>query len=446
MMPRTPRLEQKEWYASIPRSGRKATLAGFVIMASTFGGFGVWASTAPIAGAVIAQGSFVAVGNNKVIQHLEGGVIAEILVAEGDIVEAGATLVRLDETHARANLRRLSLRQVRLQAMRTRLLQEAQGATDLRFSTAVEDIRTDPAVDAILDAQTLAFDVRNRQLVSDIEILERSKSALEERIIGAQEQLAAIADQTVFYEEEHAAKEGLFERGYVEKPAVLSIKRALANMRGEKGRLLADIGDSRERIERADAQIAKARTAMAETAVNELHQVSADLDDVGEQILAARNVLDRIEITSPVRGIVVDLGFHSPGGVIESGTKVMEIVPLDGGIHIEVEIQPRDIDNVFQGQGALVRLTALNQRTTPMMPAEVVYLSADALPRQDRGPVAERYTARLALDDEALKRLAQFEARPGMPAEVYIQSRERTFMDYLMEPITDSMSRSFREL
>jgi HlyD family type I secretion membrane fusion protein len=140
------------------------------------------------------------------------------------------------------------------------------------------------------------------------------------------------------------------------------------------------------------------------------------------------------------------MGFHSPGGVIESGTKVMEIVPLDVGIHIEVEIQPRDIDNVFQGQDALVRLTALNQRTTPMLPAEVVYLSADALPGHDRGPVAERYTARLKLDVEALKQLDHFEARPGMPAEVYIQSRERTFMDYLMEPITDSMSRSFREL
>jgi HlyD family secretion protein len=235
----------------------------------------------------------------------------------------------------------------------------------------------------------------------------------------------------------------------IRKPEVLALQRAKANLQGEIGRILGEIGDARERISRTKEQIHGVRKVAIKAVVEQMHETHAELNDVRERIRSASGILSRIQITAPVRGIIVKLRYHTPGGVIEAGKNILEIVPLNEELLIEVRVRPQDIDNVRRGQRAVVRLTALSQRTTPMISGEVVYVSADALPNEkttQQSPPADVYVARVKLDSaEMATILANFPPVPGMPAEVYIQTAERTFFEYLMQPIKDSMSRAFRE-
>jgi HlyD family secretion protein len=199
---------------------------------------------------------------------------------------------------------------------------------------------------------------------------------------------------------------------------------------------------------RGREQIAAARKAAIKTAVEQLHDVRAELGDVRERIRTARGVLDRIQIVAPVRGVVVKLRYHTPGGVIEAGKNIMEILPLQTEVIIEARIRPQDIDHVKRGQHAMVRLTALNQRLTPIIAGQVVYVSADAVPDEKKGvqqAPSDIYLARIALDPKEATSIPAFTPTPGMPAEVYITTSERTFFEYLTRPIRDSMARAFRE-
>lgn len=440
--------EDDQWYADVPRSARRHTLFGAAVLGATCMGFGVWGSTAPIAGAVVTSGVFVATGQNKIVQHLEGGVIREILVREGDVVEEGQTLVLLDEVAPRAELRRLELRRLRLSAMDARLQAEMREEEKVVFP---EDVltaaREDASVARMLESQRMTFEARRSNLESEIATINEGIKALQERIEGSKVQLTGVHQQIALLEEEIEAKSHLLKQGLVRKPELLLLQRARANLQGEIGRLHGEIGDARERIARAREQIAGARKAAIKTAVEQLHEVRAELNDVQERIVAAKGVLDRVRITAPVKGVVVKMRYHTPGGVIEPGKSIMEILPLNTELILEGRIRPQDIDIVKRGHRAMVRLTALNQRITPMVSGEVVYLSADALPDEKKGSQAtsDVYIVRVRLDESEAMKVPGFTPTPGMPAEMYIKITERTFLQYLMRPIQDTMSRAFRE-
>jgi len=440
----------KTWYADIPRSARMPTLFGVVVLGVSVLGFGVWGGTAPIAGAVVASGMFVATGQNKIIQHLEGGVIREILVREGDRVEPNQTLVHLDETAPRAELRRLELRHMRLMAMDARLQAEMRESSDIDFPKIVLSALQDPDVTTIVENQRLTFEAKRRALDSEIATIRDGINALQERINGSKVQVAGVHEQLRLLNEEIEAKEHLLKSGFVRKPELLVLQRAYANLQGEVGRLQGEMGDARERIARANEQIAGVKKTAIKSAVEQLHEVRSELHDVRERIRAAKGVLDRVTITTPVRGVVVKLRYHTAGGVIEAGKNIMEILPLDAELIIEVRIRPQDIDSVKRGQHAMVRLTALSQRITPMIAGEVIYVSADALPDEKKGiqqqTAADIYVARVKLDPEQAASLQGFTPTPGMPADVFITTVERTFFEYLTKPIRDSMARAFREL
>lgn len=438
----------RDWYADIPRSARFATLFGIATLLVSAIGFGYWGQMAPIAGAVVTNGAFVATGHNKVVQHLEGGVVREILVREGDVVEPGQLLIQLDETSARAELRRLVLREGRLAAMEARLRSEAREDDVLALGDEVVRLAaSDPDIAAIIQAQRLTFEARKASRVSEIATLKGSIDAIQERIGGGEMQLQSIREQLGFIEEEHQAKDMLLRGGIMRKPEVLALQRAMASLRGEIGRIVGEIGDARERIARTNEQITGVRKSGVKVAVEQMHEVSAELNDVRERIHAARRLLERIQITAPVRGAVVKLRYHTPGGVIEAGKSILEIVPLHEELIIEVRVRPQDINSVKRGQSATVRLTALRQRVTPMISGEVVYVSADALPDETRGQSVspDVYVARIRLEPREAALIEGFQPNPGMPAEVYITTAERTFFEYVMQPIKDSMSRAFRE-
>ncbi|NJL07185.1 MAG: HlyD family type I secretion periplasmic adaptor subunit [Bacteroidales bacterium] len=412
-------------------------------------GFGLWGGTAPIAGAVVATGAFVATGQNRIVQHLEGGVIRSINVNEGDVVEPGQTLVLLDDTTPKAELRRLELRQARLLAMGARLQAEIEQRDTYSEPGELAQITDDPDVLKILGTQRLTFQARRKSMDSDIAALQDGINALQQRIDGSTTQRKFVHKQLGLIQEELTSKEKLLESGFIRKPEVLAIARAKANLEGEIGRLTGEIGDARERIARSHEQIQSIRNTMVKTAVDQMHEVNAELYDVRERMRAAHRVLERITVTAPVRGIVVKKRYHTEGGVIEPGKNILEIVPLEEELLIEARVRPQDIDHVKRGQAASVRLTSLNRRTTPMVTGEVVYLSADAVQDETRSHTpltsSDVYVVRVRLDATEAAAIPGFSPVPGMPAEVFIKTAERTFFEYLMRPIHDSFQRAFRE-
>ncbi|TMV08921.1 HlyD family type I secretion periplasmic adaptor subunit [Ruegeria sediminis] len=433
------------WYSEVPRSITRLAWIGLILLAICFGGFGVWSFRAPLAAAVIAQGSFVATGRNKIVQHLEGGIIEEIQVAEGDAVEAGDILMTLDQTSAESNERELFVRKMRLQAMSERLLAEYGEEDKLEFSAELLAASDDFEVASILDSQKLTFEVSRKTLLNDIALLERNMEALRIRESGFAAQLEAMTRRSEILKEEYDTKNSLFEKGLVRKGELNTIRRVQAEADGQLARLQAEIDEISQMMLKYEEQVTRTRQAYRQAALDELGLIEADLESVREKARQARSVLDRAVVRAPVTGTVVRLHFYTTGGVIETGEPIAEILPADAPLIIEAQIPRTDIDSVVTGQKATVRLVALNQRTTPVLNGEVFYVSADALLEESSGIPQEVYLARISLPVEEMDRVRGFVPTPGMPAEIMIQTEERTFASYIAKPIVDSMSRAFRE-
>lgn len=434
-----------KWYADVPRSIWKQTVFGMLLLLITFGGFGTWALTAPLASAVISQGSFVATGQNKIVQHFGGGVIKELLVNEGDLVEEGQPLVLLDETAAAARDRELFLRRARLEAIASRLQSQYEGTEVMRSSEFLKDRMADPEIVGIVESQKLNFDAQRMKLDGQLQILEQNILSLEFRAEGYDRQKASYEQQLQLLRDEHHAKSILFDKGLLRGTEIKALERAIADADGQIGRLESEIGQAISQVERTRQEIAQAQRGYGEEALDRLQSIQSELDMVREQSREAENVLQRASILAPVSGTVVRSFYHTNGGVIESGKSVMEILPSDVPLLIEAQVGRTDIDSVRVGQLATIRLSALNQRTTPVLEGHVVYVSADALSSEQAGKPHDVYMARIDIPAGQLARVRGFQPTPGMPAEIMIQIEERTFFDYLAKPVKDSMSRAFTE-
>jgi HlyD family type I secretion membrane fusion protein len=434
-----------EWFAGVPRSITKHTLIGLSLIAVCFGGFGTWALTAPLAAAVIAQGSFVATGQNKIVQHLEGGIIKDILVDEGDHVQVNQPLILLDRTAAQANERQLFLRQARLEAITARLTAEAENSPNIKYPEVLSKSLGDPDVSAIIDSQEQHFRGSQSRLNSEIGLLNQNIEALKYRAEGYKRQLDSMKRQHVLLEEEYEGKKILLSQGLIRKTEVSAIRRAIADAEGQSGQLASEVAETNAQIKKLDQQIIQTISTFSQASLDELQKIEAELDNVREESRAAENVLERASINAPVAGTVVRMYYHTAGGVIESGKSILEILPADVPLIIEAQIPRTEIDNVKQGQNATVRLTALNQRKTPVLNGKVFYVSADSLALATGDAKKEVYLARINLPGSELSRVPGFSPTPGMPAEIFIQTAERTFFNYITKPITDSMSKAFME-
>jgi HlyD family type I secretion membrane fusion protein len=444
-----------EWYRGVPLSAKWPIFTGLAILVVWLGCFGVWAGVAPLNSAVVAQGTFVATGQNKLVQHFEGGIIREIAVNDGDVVEANQVLVRMDDTAANTKLRRLVIKKYRLIAMKARLEAEMSSSETIETPAAFSGSARDPEIKAILERQRAELRARRASLATEESVLTKQTAGLEESIRGYQAQVQSTKDRIALFAEELKDKDSLLGQQLVRKSDVLALRRSEASLGGELGEYLGRIADSKERIAQANERIAQLHATTLRDAIKELRETEADLDDVEEQIRAAQDVVDRVNVRSPVRGIVVKRNFHTPGGVVSSGAVILELLPIGEERIIEAHVNPKDISHVSVGQQALVRLSALNQRITPMVGASVIYVSADALAEQvqvktetrpDSDTRREFYVVRVRLDqDDILRRMPEYIPTPGMPADVYIKTGERTFFEYIMKPVFDSFSRAFRE-
>ena len=434
-----------EWYAEVPRSIRLQTLVGLALMFVVCGGFGAWAGLAPLASAIIAPGSFVATSKNKIVQHLEGGIIRHILVEEGDHVEKDQDLVQLDETAALANARQLELRQVRLEAILARLQAQARGAEDFSPPDSISGRLDDLEIRAILDSQRENFRSTRLKLDNQLGLLRENASGLGFQLEGIRGQVDAMRRQRAILQSELDVRSSLLGKGIVTRSSISLLERAVADADGDIARLEAEARVSETQIAKYRLEMAQVTDSAQKAAFDEIQSVEAERDSVREQIRNARSVLDRTMIRAPVPGIVIRSYYHTAGGVIESGRPIMEILPSDEPLIIEAQVPRMQIDEVHVGQLASIRLSALNQRTTPILEGTVIYVSADAVTASMASPNKDIYVARVEIPTVQLQRVKGFSPTPGMPAEILIQTHERTFFEYLAKPITDSMARAFRE-
>jgi HlyD family secretion protein len=422
---------------------RRPVLAGYLILALFFGGLGSWAALAPLSSAAVAPGTVRVESHRKTVQHLEGGIIAELEVGEGDRVARDQVLIRLDPTQAKARYEAVHNRYQSLKATEARLVAEREGQVRVRFPKELIIDRDDPRVAEILAGQEQVFDTRRRSFAGRSKILQQQVEQLRSQIGGLEAQVASEVRQIELIAEETADVRGLYRKGLERKARLLALEREAALLEGSRAQHLAEIARAGQAIGETQLQIFNLTDRLAAEIASELSDVQAQLVDTEEELDAAQDVLRRQDVRAPIAGTVVNLRLFTPGGVIEPSKPILDIVPRDDELLIEAEVRPLDIDVVKPGLEAQVRLTAFKQRSTPTLAGHVRHVSADHFVDERTG--ATHYKAEVRIDADAQARLDGLELYPGMPAEVLIMTGKRTPWDFLITPVKDSFARAFRE-
>ncbi len=436
------------WTRDLNQSIARPARVGLIMMVVFIFGLGLWATTAPLASAVVARGSFVATGQNKMVQHLEGGIIAKILVNEGDKVQDGQALVELDDTTSSADEQRLTIKQATLLASKARLDAERDGASTVTFPEQLEKMSGNPEVAKSISAQRAVFVSRQTEFDGQRDINERQIGAIEQEVVGLNAQKSSAQSQLTLLTREVETAAKLLEKGLTEQSRVLDLRRAKAKTEGDIGQFVAEIGRAEQRILQAKNELVHLHSKMISDGADLYRETTAELSDTEQRLTAAKGILSRHIIRAPVHGVIVKMNYHTAGGVIPPGQVVAEILPTDAKLIVEAMVRPEEIDFVHTGQQAEVRLSALNQRTTPLVVGNVVYVSADKIQNQNAraGGADYFYLARVELDEASVKeRIGTLKLSPGMPAEVYMKTGERTMWQYLTRPIVDVMWHGARE-
>jgi len=426
-----------------PSSSLRTILAGLVIIGVTFFGAGIWAATAPIASAVTAQGLVVVIGKQRSIQHLEGGIIGEIRVREGDMVQAGDTLFLLDPTAASANVARLQTQRDNQLAIRDRLNAERTGSKTITFDRELLENVHEPVAAKAMAVQTQEFIERRKTIEGTIEVLEQRIDQLNSRIEGFNAQKEARRVQLKILDEEIEVLSKLTEEQLVSRSRVLLLMRQQAEVAGDIGNIDAQIAGTREQIGETNLQIIQIQQEARETIVALLSQTEAQIADLGQQLSVAKDVLKRGVIKAPISGIVQDLNISTIGGVISPGETLMKIAPASDDFLIEAQVSPLDIDKVSLDQEAEIRFSALDLRSTPSIFGNVVTKSGDRV--VDTPDKAPYYRIQIKASAEELGKLEDNQLQAGMPAEVLIKTKDRTLLNYLAKPLTDAISRGLTE-
>jgi HlyD family type I secretion membrane fusion protein len=421
-----------------------AVIWGLVITAVVFLFFGVWAGFAPLDSAAIANGSVVLSSSRKTIQHLEGGIIAEILVKDGDIVTQGQPLIHLNATSANSQ-QDLLLGQFRMaKAAEIRLLAESENGATLNFDIPLLNDMTNPEVKGLVDGQKKMFETRRAAVAGQIDVLQERILQYDEQIKGLVAQGNEVKKQNVLVNEEVSAVSALLAKGLEQKPRLLALQRRKSELDGEAAKHFSEIAAIKSSISEAHLQIINVQNDYLKDVMTQLKEAQQQVGDLQEKIQASGDILKRTVITAPQAGKVTGLKYHTIGGVITPGAAIMDIVPQDDHLIIEAQIRPQDIDVVHEGLPAKVMLTAFKSRFVPRLEGKVIQVSADKFTNEKTGEGF--FLARIEIHEGALAKLTKnIVLYPGMPAEVFITTGELTFLQYLASPIIDSMRRSFKE-
>ncbi len=425
------------------REVRRTLLVAGLVILLIVGGLFVWGSFAEISSAVVAQGTIVVQGNTKKVQHREGGIVKDILVNEGDLVQSGDILIRLDDTRTQANLAIVTKQLVELRAQAARLLAERDGRSDITFPQPTE---------APFDASELA-DIRNghiQLMESRRKSLEGRKNQLKEQIKQLNSQISGLlvqrdakADEIRFVQQTIKANETLIEKKLVTQSYLNEMKREKAELEGDYGGFVSQLAQIRQAVSEKELQLLQIADDAQAAILEEYQTVRSKITQLEEQEISARDQLKHILIRASQTGIVHQLAIHTIGAVIAPGETVMMIVPREDKLIVQAKVNPAEIDRLSPDQEARLRFPAFDRRTTPEIKAHLDVISADRITDQASGQAY--YEVFLRFSDEELGKLEGKTLVPGMPVEVYLQTGYRSVLSYLVKPMVDQIEHALKE-
>ena len=427
------------------KTGYRAwTWAGIATLIAAVGGFGAWATIAHLDSAVVAPGKVTVASKRKVVQHLEGGVIQRLAARDGDHVQEGDVLIEFDPTRVKTRLAIARTSYLSTLAAEARLTAERDGQTTIAFpQELLDEAGRSTEIAEVVAAQRRLFETRKKEFDGQIDILNTRVQRLNEEVKGFTAERAAAERQLVMAREELRILEDLYRKQHTTRNRVLAANREVYQLEGMIGRLTSSIAGAEKEIGETTLNIAQTRNRSMTEVATELKTTQSRVLELREQHLASQGELERTILRSPVRGTVFGSQVHTVGGVARPGETLLEVVPENDELIVEVRLRPQDVDAVAVGQATEVRFMAFKQRTTPSVEGRLAFVSADTL-IDPRDPTPY-YIANIEVPAAELKKLGQARLQPGMPCEVMIKTGQRTALAYLTQPLVESFNRAWRE-
>lgn len=423
----------------------RPVLVGFIGIAVLFGGFGSWSVMSNIAGAIIASGQIEVDRNRQVVQHDTGGTISEIHVDEGDLVKAGDLLLQLDPQQAQSELTLIEGQWFELMARRGRLEAQRDERDTIEFSDdLIKAGANNPDAQELMVGQSNLFYARADSVAREIEQLGKQRNQIEDQIKGITAQEQALATQLDLIEQQLKSQQTLLDQGLAQMSSVLGLQREKARLTGQIGELVAARAQAEGRITEIEIVGLKLGTSGREEAISQLRETRFRELALMEQRRALLATIDRLDIRAPVSGIVYSLQVTTPRSVIRPAEPLMYLVPQDRPLVIAAQVMPTNVDEISVGQEVNLRLSSLDQRTTPELKGRVMLISADALDDPNTG--ARYFRAEITLSPGEMERLPEgTQLLPGMPVDAFIKTGDRSPLTYLIKPVADYFVKSWRE-
>ena len=423
---------------------RRHLLLGSALCVLLIFGVGGWAGTAMLAGAIIAPASVVVETDVKKVQHQVGGIVAELNVKNGDAVEAGTVLIRLDGTMTGASLTMVTKTLEELAGRRARLLAEQENAASIAFPPELQGRASgDNSAARILAGEQRLFEARKTGRAGQESQLRERIAQLAEEAQGLAAQRDAKNQEIAYIKDELRGVESLYERNLLPMSRVTALRRDTTRLEGEKGQLISAIAQAKGKIAETELKIIQIDQDLHTEVLRDLREIDGRIGELTERRISAEDQFKRTELRAPQSGIVHQLNVHTVGGVISPGETLMVIVPQSEGLSIEVRVPPQNIDQIRPGQIVMIKFSAFDQSTTPQLVGTVSVMAADIT--RDQRTNQPYYAIRVAISDEEIARLKGLKLVPGMPAEAHLQTHMRTALSYLAKPLTDQFARAFRE-
>jgi HlyD family secretion protein len=419
-------------------------LVGYVTVFVLLGGVGAWAALTRINGAVVASGIIEVASNRQVVQHLTGGVVGQILVKEGDTVKAGDVLMRLDDTFDRSELAVIESQLFSLLGTGARLKAEQDAQTEIAFDPElVQAARTRPELAEIITGQTRLMKARAETRAKQVAQLQEKKAQVSKQNEGLGSRITALETQLKLIGQELDAQNKLLAQSLTNASRVLALQREEAEIRGTISQAGSNIAENAGRVAEIEIAILNIDSTVREEATTALREIEAKVAELRENRNAKHELMSRMDITAPVPGVVLGLQVHALRSVIRPADPLLFIIPQENDLVIMTQIPPTQIDQVHVGQEAHIRFAAFDHRTTPEIFGHVTKVAADVLSDQRTG--ATFYRAEIKPDSGELLKLGDKQVIPGMPVETFIQTTERSPLEYLVKPLADYFTKAFRE-
>ena len=424
-------------------STRRIIGRGRLIILVFIVGFFGWAALAPLGSALMAPGVIVVESHRKAIQHLEGGIVREIHVGDGQLVSAGQLLIKLDDTQARSSLDMLAGEADAMAAQEARLSAERDGKDHVDFPADLTARAGDPHVADAMRGELSTFDARRQTLTKEIDILTQRNEQNARIVAGLRFEAKSIDQQAALIDRETASVQSLYDKGLSTLPRLLALQRQAADLGGQRGQIAEKIAQVQLSSGENELQVMNLKNQQLSDVVKDLRDVQTKRFDLLDRLKGAHDVLARLTVVAPVSGKIVELTVHTKGAVIKPGETIMEIVPQKDALQVEAHVRPEDAESLYAGMTARVNLSAFQQRRLPMIEGVVTNISADRITDPRTGQAY--FTVELTVDRTPLKDYPDAHIIPGMPVEVAIDTGTRTALDYFVEPISDVFRRGMRE-